>query len=208
MAAEDGTGKRGYHHGNLRSALIDAAVSLIAEKGPQGFTFADAARAAGVSPAAPYRHFRDRDALLDEVARRGFEQFADRLEAAWDAGRESPLAAFEAVGRAYLDFARQEQALFAAMFMPRQSTDTALRAASDRAFNVLVVASASLLDRLPPHRRPPARMVSYHVWAFSHGIAELFTGQGERRAPIAPDEMLETGLGIYLRGLGLLPGDD
>lgn len=208
MGAEDGIGKRGYHHGNLRQALVDAATRLIAEKGPQGFTFADAARAAGVSPAAPYRHFRDREALIDEVARQGFELFADRLEAAWKGGSPNALAAFEAVGRAYLDFARRERPLFAVMFMPRQSTDPALKAAGDRAFAALLVAASTLIERLPPGRRPPAHMVSYHVWAFSHGIAELFVGDGARRSPISPDEMLETGLGIYLRGLGLLPRDD
>ena len=69
--------RRGYHHGNLREALITAALELISQKGAAGFTFADAARAAGVSPAAPYRHFRDRDALMADVARRGFEEFAD-----------------------------------------------------------------------------------------------------------------------------------
>jgi AcrR family transcriptional regulator len=57
---------RGYHHGNLKEDLVRAALELIAEKGPWGFTFADAARWAGVSPAAPYRHFRDRDELLSD----------------------------------------------------------------------------------------------------------------------------------------------
>ena len=75
----DGTGRRGYHHGNLREALIRAALALIAEKGPSGFTFAEAARSAGVSPAAPYRHFRDRDELMADVARRGFERFEAEL---------------------------------------------------------------------------------------------------------------------------------
>jgi AcrR family transcriptional regulator len=70
--SKDGSdgGRRGYHHGNLREALIRAALELIAEKGPGGLTFAEAARAAGVSSAAPYRHFRDRDALMADVARR------------------------------------------------------------------------------------------------------------------------------------------
>ncbi len=63
--------RKGYHHGNLREALIEAALKLIAEKGPAGFSFAEAARAAGVSPAAPYRHFEDKDALLADVAMRG-----------------------------------------------------------------------------------------------------------------------------------------
>ncbi len=63
-----------YHHGNLREALLEAALRLITERGLAGFAFAELARAAGVSPAAPYRHFRDRNALLAELARRGFEQ--------------------------------------------------------------------------------------------------------------------------------------
>ena len=70
--SKDGGGPRGYHHGNLKEALIRAALDLIAKKGAAGFTFAEAARWAGVSPAAPYRHFRDRDELLSDVARRGF----------------------------------------------------------------------------------------------------------------------------------------
>src|SRR5262245_39489741 len=81
------SGPRGYHHGNLKEALIDAALELIAQKGPAGFTFAEAARWAGVSPAAPYRHFRDRDELMGDVARRGFDQFEAVLARAWDDGR-------------------------------------------------------------------------------------------------------------------------
>src|SRR5579871_6762023 len=90
-----GSGRRGYHHGNLREALIDAALELIGGKGPAGFTIAEAARLAGVSPAAPYRHFRDADALLAEVALRGFERLAQRLTAAWSGGRPEPVRAFE-----------------------------------------------------------------------------------------------------------------
>jgi AcrR family transcriptional regulator len=107
---DQATGRRGYHHGNLREALIRAALNLIAEKGPAGFTFADAARSAGVSSAAPYRHFRDRQALLADVARRGFELFEERLDRAWGEGRPDPFVAFENVGRAYLAFAREEPA--------------------------------------------------------------------------------------------------
>ena len=84
------TARRGYHHGNLREALIRAALELIAEKGPAGFTFADAARWAGVSSAAPYRHFRDRQALLADVARRGFELFEERLSRAARHRRAAP----------------------------------------------------------------------------------------------------------------------
>src|SRR4030081_280325 len=86
---EHGRAERGYHHGNLKEALLQAALGLIAEKGAAGFTFADAARMAGVSPAAPYRHFRDRDELLSSIAQRGFEQFEAVLTGAWDDGRQA-----------------------------------------------------------------------------------------------------------------------
>src|ERR1700688_1339259 len=68
---DGGPPRRGYHHGNLREALIQAAQDLIGAKGPAGFTIAEAARLAGVSPAAPYRHFRDAEYLLAEHANRG-----------------------------------------------------------------------------------------------------------------------------------------
>src|SRR5438552_9231693 len=131
--------RRGYHHGNLREALVKAALELIAEKGPAGFTFAEAARSAGVSSAAPYRHFRDRESLLADVARRGFERFAADLEQAWNDGLPDPLTAFENVGKAYLAFARREPAYYAAMFeagLPQEG-DPAMAAAGERAFAVL-----------------------------------------------------------------------
>ena len=200
-------GRRGYHHGNLREALIAAALDLIARKGPAGFTFADAARSAGVSPAAPYRHFRDRDALLGDVARRGFELFAARLEAAWNDGSPEAFVAFENVGRAYLAFARDEPAYYSAMFEAGIALDDEpeLRKTSDRAFAVLRKASEELAARLPREKRPPALMMSLHIWALSHGVASLF-GRGDagsRRLPMSPEELLEAGVLVYLRGLGL-----
>src|SRR6201992_2827921 len=113
---EDSRAERGYHHGNLKEALLQAALDLIAKKGPAGFTFADAARLAVAGPAAPYRHFRDRDELLSSIALRGFEQFEAILNNAWDDGRPDTVAAFERVGKAYLAFAREEPAFYSAMF--------------------------------------------------------------------------------------------
>ncbi len=201
-------GRRGYHHGNLREALIQAALDLIAKKGPAGFTFADAARSAGVSSAAPYRHFRDRDALIADVARRGFELFAAHLDRAWDDGQPEPFGAFENVGRAYLAFARDEPAYYSAMFEAGLSFDgdAALRQAADRSFAVLRRASETLCARLPPEKRPPSLMMSLHVWALAHGIASLFArgDGGRRRLPMTPEDLLEAGMLIYLRGLGVI----
>ena len=205
---QDPNARRGYHHGNLREALIDAALNLIAQKGPAGFTFADAARSAGVSSAAPYRHFRDRDALIADVARRGFELFAAHLDRAWDDGRPEPFGAFESVGRAYLAFARDEPAYYSAMFEAGLSFDgdPALRQAADRSFAVLRRASEMLCARLPPEKRPPSLMMSLHVWALAHGIASLFArgDGGRRRLPMTPEDLLEAGMLIYLRGLGVM----
>jgi len=205
--SRDSRGPRGYHHGNLKEALIRAALELIARKGPAGFTFAEAARAAGVSPAAPYRHYRDRDDLLIDVARRGFEQFAQALAQAWGAGKPDPSAAFERVGRAYLEFARNEPAYYSAMFeagVPLDS-DAELREAGDRAFGVLRGAAEALIARMPADKRPPALMMALHVWAMSHGIASLFgrADAGRRALPMSPEELLEAGVLVYLRGLGL-----
>ncbi len=205
-------GRRGYHHGNLREALIQAALDLIAQKGPGGFTFADAARSAGVSSAAPYRHFRDRDALIADVARRGFELFAVHLERAWNDGRPDPFAAFENVGRAYLAFARGEPAYYSAMFEAGLSSDDdpALRQAGERAFAVLRHASEILCMRVPSEKRPPSLMMSLHVWALSHGIASLFArgDSGRRRLPMSAEDLLEAGMLIYLRGLGIIAEPD
>jgi AcrR family transcriptional regulator len=205
---QDPNARRGYHHGNLREALIDAALNLIAQKGPAGFTFADAARSAGVSSAAPYRHFRDRDALMADVAQRGFELFEAHLERAWNDGRPDPFKAFEAVGRAYLDFARTQPAYYSAMFEAGVAldSDVGLRQASDRAFAVLRRAAEALSARAPVGQRPPALMMSLHIWALSHGIASLFArGDAGRRAlPMTPEDLLEAGVLVYLRGLGLI----
>lgn len=199
----------GYHHGNLKEALVRAALELIAEKGPAGFTFAEAARWAGVSPAAPYRHFRDRDELMADVARRGFDRFEQALKSAWDEGRPDLSAAFDRLGKAYLAFARKEAAYYAAMFEAGISLDANpdLREAGDRAFGVLRVATESLVATMPADRRPPIMMMALHIWAMSHGIASLF-GRGDaasRRLPMTPEELLEAGMLLYLRGLGL-PG--
>jgi AcrR family transcriptional regulator len=207
---DKGGARRGYHHGNLREALIRAALDLIAEKGPGGFTFADAARSAGVSSAAPYRHFRDRDALMTDVARRGFERFAAELARAWNDGRPDPFTAFEAVGRAYIAFARDEPAYYSAMFeagVPLDA-DPELRQAADRAFGVLRQAAETLAARLPPAGRPPALMMALHIWALSHGVASLFAraDAGRRPLPMSPEELLEAAVLIYLTGLGFSAG--
>jgi len=204
---DDRDGPRGYHHGNLKEALIRAALELIAKKGPAGFTFAEAARWAGVSPAAPYRHFRDRDELMASVALRGFEHFEVALKRAWDDGRADVFAALDRLGKAYLEFARTEPAYYAAMFEAGIPLDTnpELRLAGERAFAVLRGAAEKLCALMPAQSRPPVLMVALHIWAMSHGVASLFgRGDAARRAlPMSSEELLEADVLIYLRGLGI-----
>ncbi|MEZ5887451.1 MAG: TetR/AcrR family transcriptional regulator [Paracoccaceae bacterium] len=202
--------KQGYHHGNLRQALIEATLRLIEAQGPQGFTLSDAARTAGVTPAAVYRHFAGRDDLIAECARQGFEIFADLMDHAYDGGKPTALRAFEATGRAYLAFARKFPGHYMAMFESglNLNRDPDLARASSRAQAVLARAAEALSEQLPPGRRPPAAMFAAHIWAMSHGVVELFArGTPGGRSPFPPEDLLEAGIGIYLRGLGLIKPD-
>ncbi len=206
---EQGRAERGYHHGNLKEALLQAALDLIATKGAAGFTFADAARIAGVSPAAPYRHFRDRDELLSNIAQRGFEQFESALSEAWDDGRPDTVSAFERVGKAYLAFAREKPAFYSAMFESGLPADASagLHAAAERAFAVIRAAAERLAALAPPGSpRPPALMMALHIWSMSHGVASLFArgDAARRKLPMSAEELLEAEVLIYLRGLGFL----
>jgi len=203
-----GRSRRKYHHGNLREALIEAALDLIGTKGPAGFTFAEAARSAGVSAAAPYRHFRDRDELLADVARQGFERFEQFLANAWNDGRPDARSAVGHLGKAYLAFARTEPAYFSAMFEANISLDDhpELRKAGDRAFEIVRKAAEALSATLPS--RPPPLMLALHIWTFAHGIASLFArgDSGRRSLPMTPEDLLEAAMLVYLEGLGQPPG--
>jgi len=203
--------KRGYHHGNLRQALIEAALALIEAKGPTGFTLSEAAKQAGVTPAAVYRHFAGREDLIAEAARQGYEIFTDVMQFAYDKGQPSALASFEATGRAYLAFARKYPGHYIAMFESGISVNRTpeLAAVSARARDVLERAATDLSQHIPPEKRPPASMFSAHVWALSHGVVELFARNSPgTNAPFSPEDLLESGIGVYLRGLGLVAPDE
>ncbi|WP_299961858.1 TetR/AcrR family transcriptional regulator [uncultured Roseobacter sp.] len=202
--------KRGYHHGNLRQALIDAALELIEVRGPMGFTLSEAAKQAGVTPAAVYRHFEGREDLIAEGALQGYEIFGDLMEYAYQNGQPSALEAFSATGRAYLAFARKYPGHYISMFESGISINRTpeLAAAAARANGVLEKAATDLSQHIPAEKRPPAPMFSAHIWALSHGVVELFARNSPGRAsPFPADDLLESGIGIYLRGLGLIEPD-
>ncbi|TKZ21272.1 TetR/AcrR family transcriptional regulator [Shimia litoralis] len=202
--------KRGYHHGNLRQALVEAALKLIESKGPTGFTLSEAAKQAGVTPAAVYRHFEGREDLIAEAARQGYEIFADLMQYAYDKGQPSALASFEATGRAYLAFARKYPGHYIAMFESGISVNRTpeLASVATRARGVMEHAAVELSQHIPPEKRPPASMFSAHIWAMSHGVVELFARNSPgTQSPFSPEDLLESGIGVYLRGLGLITPD-
>ena len=182
-------GPRGYHHGNLKEALIRAALELIAQKGSAGFTFAEAARRAGVSPAAPYRHFHDRDELLANVARRGFEAFEQTLARAWDNGRPDPMTALDRLGKAYLAFARKEPAYYSAMFEGgvSQGASPDLEACGERAFGILRSAAESP-DRRHADAGAPARADDRAAYLGAVARDRLAVWARRRWAPAASDD--------------------
>ena len=149
-------------------------------------------------------------AALELIAKKGPAGFTfaeAALVASWDGGKPNAFAAFERLGKAYLRFAREEPAYYSAMFETGLSLESSpeLRAASERTFAVLRAATEQLVAAMPAHNRPPVLMMALHVWAIAHGIASLF-GRGDgaqRAAPIAPEELLEAAMLIYLRGLGV-----
>ncbi|MBL8571909.1 MAG: helix-turn-helix transcriptional regulator [Phreatobacter sp.] len=188
--------RRGYHHGNLRGSLVEAARRLIAERGPAGFTLSDAAKLAGVSPAAPYRHFKDRQALLREVARQGFEELGGRLGAAARGGGED---GFLSMGRAYLAFAREEPAFYAAMFNTG-SADGPARPDDDPGLALLREAVGRKLGTSDPET---TRLAALLVFGLTHGLASL-AAPGSVAMPeglVDPERALEIGVEALLRGL-------
>lgn len=205
----DGNGSDGrgrYHHGDLREALIKAALALIAERGLAGFALAELARAVGISTGAPYRHFRDRDSVIAEVARRGFDELTANLERASELRGAGPVRVLERCAQAHLAFASRQPAMYSAMFEPTfpAAAHPELSTARDAAFAVIRRCAQAACDSSPAPRRPPSLMVALHVWSLTHGIAGLFVsdeGEPRSRLPMPPSELLEAGLLIYLQAL-------
>src|ERR1700744_3034308 len=104
--------KQAYHHGDLRATLIRTALTLIAQHGVKGLALSDAARLAGVSVAAPYRHFKDRNALLAEIAAEGFVLFRDALARARQGHANDKVRALVEMGVSYVEFALEHPSHF------------------------------------------------------------------------------------------------
>jgi len=163
--------KRPYHHPNLRKALLEAAVILIGEVGPKGFTIREVARRAGVSHNAPYRHFRDKDELLEAVAIEGFQRLTDAMKKGSVAGKTAA-ERLRLCGRGYVDFALHWPQHFLVMFdlpsreLPRNE------AVGENAFQTLLgfIMESQKEGTLPAGDPHPLALMA---WSMVHGIAKL-----------------------------------
>jgi AcrR family transcriptional regulator len=162
-----------YHHGDLRAGLIEAARLLVEQKGPERLTMSDASRAAGVSTAAPYRYFADKDALLDAVALAGLER--QRL-AMQEGGEQHPLgseAAVTAIGLAYIHFALRERGVFKLMFSQTRThrRNPELLQKGRDTFGVLLRHLAHRCGA--PGDDPAVLGLGLKLWTFVHGLSFL-----------------------------------
>ncbi len=165
--------KSKYHHGDLREALIGAAFDGISAAGAEGFTMADACRIAGVSTAAPYRHFKDRDELLSEVTARAFATLHERDKAACEAAGEGTVAGIVALGRSYVTFAIDHPGLFRLMFGDRQAVSDApqVQACGFECFNY-VISQVALFCKNHEVPGDPLQIAT-SLWTYVHGMSSL-----------------------------------
>jgi AcrR family transcriptional regulator len=163
-----------YHHGNLREALLESALRLIAEVGPAGFTLRELARRAGVSHNAPYRHFRDRDDLMAAVATQGYRELTQAMRrAAEDHGDR--LDRLKQAGLAYIAFALRRPEHFAVMFdgpVFLKTEDPQSAEAAKEAFSTLVgfVRGCQEAGRFPAGDPQSFTLLA---WSMVHGVAKL-----------------------------------
>jgi AcrR family transcriptional regulator len=165
---------RAYHHGDLKEALLKASLELVSEKGPHGFTLAEVCRKAGVSVAAPYRHYRDREALLAAIAVAGFEQQYEVLAQAVAQSKDQTFEALCSLSSAYVNFAISHPSRYKVMFGSDLSKTKfpELYATARRAFDIVFcVVEKCLIASGKPAENTYALSVS--MWSHSHGIAML-----------------------------------
>ena len=181
----------GYHHGDLRRALLESGLALIAERGVDGFTLRALARRAGVSHAAPYHHFADRAALLRALVAESFELLGSALTRAADATDGGPIDRIHAMGVAYVSFALDNPDRYRVMFRPELSRSDARGAASEAdaagaaAYSTLVSAVQEAADRGLLSPKTDVGGAAVAAWASVHGLASLIL---EGALGMSPDQ--------------------
>ena len=160
---------KSYHHGDLKAAMIEAALQLVREKGPRGFTLNEASRTAGVSVSAPYNHFKDKDALLIEIVLLGNRTLEAELQTAADTAN-SPVDKLLAVYLAYVSFAERHSDLFAVMFQSGidKTPYPEVQTSAVKAYEVAVRLAAQIETS-----EASARSLALAIWTMAHGFATL-----------------------------------
>jgi AcrR family transcriptional regulator len=164
----------GYHHGDLQEALIAATEAILADQGAEGFTLREAARRAGVSPAAPAHHFKNAPGLLTEVAIRGYDALGAALKQA-AAGQGSEHQRLQAQGLAYVSFALKFPGRFQMMFSNKRliADDERLRRAIKAAHHEFDIVVGELIANTPHATPKQAKIVAALAWSTVHGFAKL-----------------------------------
>lgn len=203
-AQKTGTKRQGYHHGQLREALIGAAHQLINAHGPEGFSLAQACRLAGVSTAAPYRHFTDRGALVEAVASEGFGWLRERTASARDQHALGSVESIVAMGKAYVAFAADEPAVFKLMFgrHPDVQPKGEAHVAGGPCFQVLLDAVDAWIDHSGVTISHTLD-VALPLWTIVHGTAYLLIDHDfDAVAPgTNTDDLVERSTVAFLKGL-------
>jgi AcrR family transcriptional regulator len=193
-----------YHHGNLRRALIDAALDLIAENGVKSLTIREAAKNAGVSHAAPYRHFKDKDDLLSAVAIEGFDMVIQDTHARFEKFPDDPLSRFRESGIAYIDFAAAHPSHYRVMFSSGEhNISEELDKRSREAFMILYTAIADCQE-MKLVRPLDTFELAMAAWSIVHGYAMLIIDGFIKNPPEQMKYMITNALYFGLRHDGAM----
>jgi AcrR family transcriptional regulator len=195
-----------YHHGDLRQALIDAAVELLAEADISSLSLRQVARRVGVSHAAPYRHFADKEALLAVVAEEGFRTFTEYLQTAVDAAADDPIQQFLGCGQAYVRYALENPTHYRLMFSDfsfYENRFESLNAVADGSFEVIVNVITTG-QKQGFFRAGEARTIALGAWTQVHGLALLLlAGRLGTQSSEAIDHMTDALGRIMLQGVAM-----
>ena len=199
--------KSNYHHGNLRSALLDAAASIISDTGPQGLTIREVASRAGVSHGAPYRHFSGKDDILLAVVEQGFALLEQTMAERKAAADDDPISQFAASGMAYVDFALQQSAYYRVMFsgnLLSAGGELSLEHTSRETLQEMV-RNIEECQALGIVRQGNPEVLALTIWSTVHGFVSLANDgrldhllQDDANADSLRDEVL----GAIFQGLG------
>ncbi|WP_170789593.1 TetR/AcrR family transcriptional regulator [Ruegeria lacuscaerulensis] len=178
QAAGLSVSKKAYHHGDLRAALIEATRQLVEEKGPESFSVSEACRRAGVSTAAPYKHFKDKTEMLVATVLEGMDRHRDKMLAALEGVPEGTPERITTIGMEYIAFALNEPGIFRLKFggFTDRIADLRLEEGGQQSFGILLTEVAKCLGE--PGITGEVRRRGFLLWSFVHGLSFILHDKG------------------------------